>query len=78
MNDKTLPDNVLVEKWGVSGKPVALDLSVSSPLKSEIISEEGDMARYAAAATVQRTNTAICEELHPIKMHKIVCPVNNV
>ena len=60
------PADILVNIWGFNGKPAAFDLSVSSPLKPDIVSEAGHTAGAAAFATEQRkiqANSGICEEL---------------
>ena len=38
------PADILVNNWGINGKPAAFDLSVSSPLKPDIVSEAGHTA----------------------------------
>ena len=60
------PAEILVNYWGFNGKPAAFDLSVSSPLKPDIVSEAGHTTGSAACATEQRkiqANSGICEEL---------------
>ena len=60
------PADILVNNWGFNGKPAAFDLSVSSPLKPDIVSEAGHTAGTAAFATEQRkilANSGICAEL---------------
>ena len=41
------PADILVNNYGFNGKPAAFDLSVSSPLKPEIVSEAGHTADSA-------------------------------
>ena len=59
---------LLVPNWSL-GKPAAFDLSVTSPLNSNILLEAGFGAGQAARATEQRKheeNDAKCKErLHP-------------
>ena len=62
------PADILVNNWGINGKPAAFDLSVSSPLKPDIVSEAGHTAGSATFATEQRkihvqANSGIFEEL---------------
>ena len=60
------PADILVNNWGFNDKPAAFDLSVSSPLKPDIVSEAGHSAGAAAFATEQRkiqANSGICEKL---------------
>ena len=45
------PADILVNNWGFNGKHAAFELSVSSPLKPDIISEAGHTAGSAAFAT---------------------------
>ena len=63
---RTRPADILVNNWGISGKPTAYDLSVSSLLKPEVVSEAGHTAGSAGFATEQRKlqeNSSICDEL---------------
>ena len=60
------PADILVNNWCINGKPAAFDLSVSSPLKPDIVFEAGHTASSAAGATEQRKieeNSGICDEL---------------
>ena len=45
--------SILVPNWSM-GKPAAFDLSVTSPLKSNVLLEAGLAAGQAASATEQR------------------------
>ena len=62
---RTRPADVLIPNWSL-GKPVALDLTVTSPLNAEIISEASVTAGSAAYAAEQRKHVANdhkCNEL---------------
>lgn len=66
----TWPADILVNNWCINGKLAAFDLSVSSPLKTDIVPKAGHTYGYmtgsAAAATGQRRlleNSNICDEL---------------
>ena len=62
---RTLPADVLIPNWSL-GKPVALDLTVTSLLNAEIISEASVAAESAAYAAEQRkhiANDPKCNEL---------------
>ena len=54
---RTRPADVLIPNWSL-GKPVALDLTVTSPLNAEIISEASVTAGSAAYAAEQRKHVA--------------------
>lgn len=41
----THPADILVDKWAASDKPAAFNLSVSSPLKPDIVSEAGQTVK---------------------------------
>ena len=61
----TRPADILVPNWSL-GKPAAFDLSVMSPLNSNVLLEAGLAAGQAARATEQRKheeNDAKCKEL---------------
>ena len=61
----TRPADILVPNWSL-GKPAAFDLSVTSPLNSNILLEAGFGAGQAARATEERKheeNDAKCKEL---------------
>ena len=61
----THPADILVPNWSL-GKPAAFDLSVTSPLNSNVLLEAGLAACQAARATEQRKheeNDAKCQEL---------------
>ena len=61
----TCPADILVPNWSW-GKPAALDLSVTSPLNSNVLLEVGLAAGQAARATEQRKhneNDAKCKQL---------------
>lgn len=62
---RTRPADVLIPNWSL-GKPVALDLTVTSPLIAEIISETSVTAGSVAYAAEQRkhiANDPKCNEL---------------
>ena len=62
---RTRPADVLIPNWSL-GKPVAFDLTVTSPLNAEIISEASVTAGSAAYAAEQRKHVANdpkCNEL---------------
>ena len=62
---RTRPADVLIPNWSL-GKPVALDLTVTSPLNAEIISKASVTAGSAAYAAEQRKHVANdpkCNEL---------------
>ena len=54
---RTQPADVLIPNWSL-GKPVALDLTVTSPLNAEIISKACVTAESAAYAAEQRKHVA--------------------
>ena len=61
----TCPADILIPNWSL-GKPAAFDLSVTSPLNSNILLEAGFGAGQAARATEERKheeNDAKCKEL---------------
>ena len=65
VKSRTRPADVLILNWSL-GKPVALDLTVTSPLNAEIISEASVTAGSAAYAAEQRKHVANdpkCNEL---------------
>ena len=62
----TRPANILIPSWSTSDKPAAIDVSITSPLKSSILSEAGVVAGAAARQTEERkhsNNDSICSEL---------------
>ena len=64
-HNHTRPADILVPNWSL-GKPEAFDLSVMSPLHSNVLLEAGLAAGEAARATEQRKheeNYAKCKEL---------------
>ena len=59
------PADILIPSWFTSDKP-AIDVSITSPLKSSILSEAGVVAGAAARQTEERkhsNNDSICSEL---------------
>ena len=59
----TRPADILIPSWS---KPAAIDVSITSPLKSSILSEVGVAAGAAARQTEERKHTSndpICSEL---------------
>ena len=46
----TRPADTLIPSWSTSDKPAAIDVSITSPLKSSILSEAGVVAGAAAVA----------------------------
>ena len=61
----TRPADILVPNWSL-GKPAAFDLSVTSPLNSNVLLEAGLAAGQAARATEERKhkeNDTKCKEL---------------
>ena len=61
----TRPADIRVPNWSL-GKPATFELSVMSPLNSNVLLEAGLAASQAARATEQRkhdTNDAKCKEL---------------
>ena len=52
---RTRPADVLIRNWSL-GKPVALDLTVTSPLNAETISK-ASVAAGSAAYAAERENT---------------------
>ena len=62
----TRPADMLIPSWSNSDKPAAIDVSITSPLKSNILSEAGVVAGAAARQTEERkhiSNDTICSEL---------------
>ena len=62
----TRPADILIPSWSTSDKPAAIDVSITSPLKSSILSEAGVVAGAAARQTEERKHTSndpICSEL---------------
>ena len=62
----TRPADILIPSWSNSDKPAAIDVSITSPLKSNILSEAGVVAGAAARQTEERkhiSNDTICSEL---------------
>ena len=62
----TRPADILIPSWSTSDKPAAIDVSITSPLKSSILSEAGVVAGAAARQTEERKHTRndpICFEL---------------
>ena len=62
----TRPADILIPSWSTSDKPAAIDVSITSPLKSSILSEAGVVAGAAARQTEERkhsNNDSICSEL---------------
>ena len=60
------PADILIPSWSTSDKPAAIDVSITSPLKSSILSEAGVVAGAAARQTEERkhsNNDSICSEL---------------
>ena len=53
---RTWPADVLIPNWSL-GKPVALDLTVTSPLNAEILFQASVTAGSAAYAAEQRKHT---------------------
>ena len=64
--NRTRPADILIPNWSL-GKPVALDLPVTSPLNAEIISEASvttaGSAAYAADQRKRVANDPKCTEL---------------
>ena len=70
----TRPADILVPNWS-SGKPVAFDLSVTSPLNSNVLLEAGLAAGQAARSTEERKreeNDAKCKELEWVCVPMVV------
>eukprot|EP00731_Ephydatia_muelleri_P011926 Em0006g820a len=62
----TRPADILIPSWSNGDKPAAIDVSITSPLKSNILSEAGVVAGAAARQTEERKHTCndtICSEL---------------
>ena len=62
----TRPADILIPSWSNGDKPSAIDVSITSPLKSNILSEAGVVAGAAARQTEERKHTCndtICSEL---------------
>ena len=62
----TRPADILIPNWSNGDKPAAIDVSITSPLKSNILSEAGVVAGAAARQTEERKHTCndtICSEL---------------
>ncbi|KAL5463490.1 hypothetical protein EMCRGX_G032386 [Ephydatia muelleri] len=62
----TRPADILIPSWFNGDKPAAIDVSITSPLKSNILSEAGVVAGAAARQTEERKHTCndtICSEL---------------
>eukprot|EP00731_Ephydatia_muelleri_P016289 Em0009g713a len=62
----TRPADILIPSWSNGDKPEAIDVSITSPLKSNILSEAGVVAGAAARQTEERKHTCndtICSEL---------------
>ena len=62
----TRPADILIPSWSNGDKPAAIDVSITSPLKSNILSEAGVVAGAAAKQTEERKHTCndtICSEL---------------
>ena len=62
----TKPADILIPSWSISDKPAAIDVFITSPLKSSILSEAGVVACAAARQTEERKYTCrdpICSEL---------------
>ena len=62
----TLPADILIPSWSTSDKPAAIDVPITSPLKSSILSEAGVVVGAAARQTEERkhsNNDSICSEL---------------
>ncbi|KAL5477585.1 hypothetical protein EMCRGX_G024399 [Ephydatia muelleri] len=62
----TRPADILIPSWSNGDKPAAIDVSITSPLKSNILSEVGVVAGAAARQTEERKHTCndtICSEL---------------
>ncbi|KAL5494359.1 hypothetical protein EMCRGX_G015676 [Ephydatia muelleri] len=59
----TRPADILIPSWSTSDKPAAIDVSITSPLKSSILSEAGVVAGAAARQTKHSNNDSICSEL---------------
>ena len=62
----TRPADILIPSWSNSDKPAAIDVSITSPLKSNILSEAGVVAGAAARQIEERkhiSNDTICSEL---------------
>ena len=60
------PADILIDNWGLGGKSAALDVSVTSLLKSEIVLEASITAGAANIATENRkllSNGPTCEAL---------------
>ena len=53
----TRPADILIPSWSTSDKPAAIDVSITSPLKSSIMSEVGMTADAAARQTEERKHT---------------------
>ena len=61
----TRPADILIPSWSNGDKPAAIDVSITSPLKSNILSEAGVVAGAAARQTEERKHTCndtICSE----------------
>eukprot|EP00731_Ephydatia_muelleri_P012432 Em0006g1326a len=62
----TRPADILIPSWSNGDKPAAIDVSITSPLISNILSEAGVVAGAAARQTEERKHTCndtICSEL---------------
>ena len=62
----TRPADILIPSWSNGDKPAAIDVSITSLLKSNILSEAGVVAGAAARQTEERKHTCndtICSEL---------------
>ena len=62
----TRPADILIPSWSNGDKTAAIDVSITSPLKSNILSEAGVVAGAAARQTEERKHTCndtICSEL---------------
>ena len=62
----TRPADILIPSWSTSDKPAAIDVSITSPLKSSILSKAGVVAGATARQTEETKHTCsdpICSEL---------------
>ena len=55
----TRPADILIPSWSTSDKPAAIDVSITSPLKSSILSEVGVVAGAAARQRRESTHVVI-------------------
>ena len=57
------PADILIPSWSTSDKPAAIDVSITSPLKSSMLSEAGVVAGLAARQTEERKHIHVCSNL---------------